>query len=275
MFIKLTAHPDITTYVNAMYVSFGCSFVLSVGLVIPMVHICSLQNISRELGTFFKYGFLIQTGNIAQLFNYRLSYYILDHFHAQGRALVWIFSTGVSLAEGLWLISRSISMVQYVAIANSKDDGYARSLTILLIKVSFICVGAMLLVAVVIPGSVYILVFGPEFGMVRTVILYLSVGVLAFSVSGILSHYFAGLGRYNVNTWSSVIGLVFTVAIGFMIIPTFGLLGAGLTASVSYTISTLYQLVVFLKEPDVSLTLLLPSASDMSQFKGYFVRIFR
>lgn len=46
---------------------------------------------------------------------------------------------------------------------------------------------------------------------------------------------------------SSAIGLVFTVGLGLLIVPRYGILGAAATASVSYTISTIYQLVVFIR----------------------------
>ncbi len=46
---------------------------------------------------------------------------------------------------------------------------------------------------------------------------------------------------------SSAIGLVFTVGLGLLIVPRYGILGAAATASVSYTISTIYQLIVFIR----------------------------
>ena len=46
---------------------------------------------------------------------------------------------------------------------------------------------------------------------------------------------------------SSAIGLVFTIGLGLLIVPRYGILGAAVTASVSYTISTIYQLIVFIR----------------------------
>ena len=44
---------------------------------------------------------------------------------------------------------------------------------------------------------------------------------------------------------SSAIGLIFTVVLGFLLIPRFGIIGASITASISYTASMIYQFIIF------------------------------
>jgi len=46
---------------------------------------------------------------------------------------------------------------------------------------------------------------------------------------------------------SSALGLVFTLVLGFLLIPRFGIIGASVTASISYTASTIYQFIIFIR----------------------------
>ena len=49
----------------------------------------------------------------------------------------------------------------------------------------------------------------------------------------------------HTDTISSAIGLVFTIGLGVVLIPVYGIVGAGISATVSYTFLTLYQFIIF------------------------------
>jgi O-antigen/teichoic acid export membrane protein len=59
------------------------------------------------------------------------------------------------------------------------------------------------------------------------------------------SHYFAGIGKHFINTIASCIGFIFTLIFGFILIPYMGIVGAGLTASISYLSTVVFQATVF------------------------------
>ena len=118
----------------------------------------------------------------------------------------------------------------------------ARLLTIRLIKFAFIITAVCLVPLLLIPTDVYVEIFnGEEFGEIKSVFLYLGIGTVMFSASAMLSAYLSGTGQFQVNTKASFIGLIATVVLGFWLIPTYEMLGAGLTASASYLITVFYQ----------------------------------
>jgi O-antigen/teichoic acid export membrane protein len=82
-----------------------------------------------------------------------------------------------------------------------------------------------------------------------------------------LSHYFSGSGKPWHNTISSGIGLVFTLLLGFTLIPRFGITGAGITASVAYTAGMLYQLMVFMKISGAKWRSVLSFSADFSMIR--------
>jgi len=190
-----------------------------------------------------RFGTYVQFANIFQQLNYRLSYYFVDFF--LGRASLGVFTIGVQLSEALWLIPRSIGMVQITRISNERDQLYATRLTLILLKISWILTLVLLIILLLIPNAFFQLVFGPEFSQVKIVIATLGLGIVTLSISIILSQFFSGINRPYHNTISSAIGLLLTVGLGFFMIPRFGLIGAGITSAASYIATTIYQFVVF------------------------------
>ena len=234
---------EVISYIIGLYASYLLAFTGSLCMIISRAKWGTIKGIPGVLKEIFRYGSVMQTGNILQFFNYRLSYYFIEIF--MGRAALGVFSVGVQLSESAWLVSRSISMVQYSRISNEKDLSYAARLTLSLTKVSFLitaCCIAMLYLLLIL---FFPLVFTPEFNAVRLIIASLSVGILAFSVSIILSPYFSGIGKPGHNTISAAIGLFFTLISGWILIPLFGFIGAGFSAAISYSAATFYQFIVF------------------------------
>ncbi|PCJ83570.1 MAG: hypothetical protein COA57_10995 [Flavobacteriales bacterium] len=256
---------EVLSYLWALYIAKGITLILSFLGVIRYLHVATKHEFGSVFKNAFRYGFYTQVGNIAQIFNYRLSYYLLEHYWNKG--LVGVYATGMHLAEVLWIVKGGISMVQYARIANSNDINYSKKITLILLKISLITTLAMLVVLLLMPTEFFTFIFGSEFTQVKKVIWYLAIGITAFSVSGILSGYFAGNGLHHVNMTSSLIGLVFTVVLGFWLIPKYSLMGAGITATISYSASTLYQALIFMKETKMNVIDFLPTKKDAERLK--------
>ena len=263
-FVLLEFYPTLgfDAYLYAMYLSFLSGLMITTIYLFKEIKPVATQQMKSVLKEVFSSGFFVQIGNFLQLFNYRLSYYILEFYY--GTASVGIYSTGVSLAEAFWLISKSIGMVQYARISNSTDEEYNRTLTIRLVKFTFIATAVLLIPFILLPERFYVILFKhSNFAEVRQVIIYLSIGVATFSVSGMFSHYFSGIGKFHINTYSSGIGFIITVLAGILVIPTYGIMGAGITATCSYLASTVYQSVVFCRLTSTRPSEFIPKSDDL------------
>ena len=195
-----------------------------------------------------------------QLFNYRLSYYIIEKYF--DRATLGVFSIGVQISESVWIISKSIAMVQYARIANSRDPVYSRDLTAAFIRITTLLTLVILGFLLILPSGFFVLIFRSDFSNLHQVILSLSAGILAIAISLMLSHYFSGSGKPWHNTISSGVGLIFTLLLGFVLIPRMGITGAGITSSVAYTAGTVYQLIVFVRVSGAKWKSLQPFGKD-------------
>jgi len=263
---------EVMTYIYALYISYFLTFLISLILILPYFKKKELSGSGKVIKELIHLGSVMQLGNIMQFFNYRISYYFIEFLLK--RAAVGIYSVGVQLSESIWLIAKSISMVQYTRISNEKDENYAAKLTLNLVKISFILTLCSLIVIIVLLKLFFAMVFKPEFQQVPLIMYTLAAGILTFSISIILSPYFSGLGRPVHNTISAAIGLVFTLCLSMVLIPTLKLPGAALAATFAYISATLYQFIVFIKMTKMKPGDFLLRKNDVLVIKKEIKRIF-
>lgn len=216
------------------------------------------RQILRQVG---RYGFVSQLGNIVQYVNYRASYYVLHHHHNLND--IGLLDVGVRLAEAVWMISSSISTVLYSRIANLGDNEISQRLTVLLAKLSIMTVLAAVLLLNLLPADLYGILFGQGFTQVRDIVRLLSLGIVMFGFSTVVSHYFAGTGRYYINTLAACIGLLITIAGNWFWVPRAGLIAAGWTASLSYVCTAVFLIVFFVRITPYRWQQLWPSWTDI------------
>ncbi len=260
-------------YVTAQYISMSSMAMVGVWVNFPSLKDFRWPRMSIVMES-FSYGGYLQAANFLQLFNYRLSYYIIEKFF--DRATLGVFSVGVQIAESVWIIGRSMAVLLFSRISNSRDHNYSVLLTVQFIKLTGLITIALLVVLMLLPTDFFVWVFRSDFNNIKQVIISLAPGIVAVSLSMMFSHYFSGTGKPKYNTISSLIGLVFTLILGFTIIPLYGLAGAGLTSSISYLSGTIYQIVIFMTLTHVKWRGFIPDRADidlaLKQVKDMFAK---
>ena len=234
---------DVMAYYWAIFVSYCLAMVIGLFMLFPSLKKVPLTNMKTLVMEILRFGTYVQFANIFQTMNYRLSLKFIDYY--AGRGAVGVLSLGMQLAEGMWLISRSIATVQYSRLSNEMNYDYSVRLTLTLAKITWVVTGFAMLILLAIPKFVFVMIFTAKFGDVKLVIASLALGIVALSVSMIFSGFFSSINKPYHNMISSAIGLIFTVALGLVLIPKFGIMGAGISATVSYSFLTLYQFIIF------------------------------
>lgn len=205
----------------------------------------SAKELCRIFATLFSLGATKQIGSIAQSLNYRLSFYIMGYYC--GTSLVGIYSNGVSLTEAVMLFGTSLALVQYSSLSNNSNDTNSKRLTWQMSGVNALFTFLALLVLCCIPKQAYILLFGEGFGEIRSVIRMLSAGIMLLSISSNFTQYLFSRGNFKISTIASLAGLLATLLLGFLLIPRYGISGAAITATISYTITFAIEFYGFLK----------------------------
>jgi O-antigen/teichoic acid export membrane protein len=236
----------IRSYLISLYLGFAYVFLASSRVLLPLVKFETARDWAGSLRTIVENSVYIQLATIIHLMNCRLSYFFLDGY--MDKASLGIYSTAVSIAESLWLINRSISVVQFSNVVNSDERRSSQALTLSLAKFSFVLTLFFAVVMLLIPEDFYVFIFGQRFNAIKHTLFYLLPGIAVVANSSLYVHYYAAIGKNHINTIGSTVGFVFTLLCCLLLIPRYHLAGAAIGSTVSYLASALFMIVLFKRE---------------------------
>ncbi|HMN06500.1 MAG TPA: polysaccharide biosynthesis C-terminal domain-containing protein [Flavobacteriales bacterium] len=261
VFAVLAREPgsDALAFVWAAYASVGAALLLGLWAISRRVKVVQREPVN-VLGILLRQGTYIQLANGMQLLNYRLAYWLIEKF--KGTAQLGIYTVANQLAEGAWLVPKSLALVLYSKISNLRQMDVQRNLTLSFLKLSMACASAIMLILVLLPSSVFQWIFGPEITGITPLIALLIPGILGMAASQAYSHFFSGTARNVHNVIGSGLGLVATVGLGLWLIPVYGLSGAAITATCAYGLNAIYQTVAFMRITGARFRDLWPNKAD-------------
>jgi len=267
-YIFIAEEKDVAVYIRALFVGYSIVLLFAASKTLGKISGWNPKILRQDSIQIFRYGFMVQLAAIFQLLNNRLAYYIVKQY--LGLKSLGHFDVGVKLSEGMWLVGKSVSLVQYARISGNKEPEYAKNLTISLLKFTVFITFLMICILLLIPEQFFVAVFGEEFHHVQQIIFYLSPGILSIAASMIFSHYFSGTGRPFINTIASAIGLTGIAIGGFVIIPEFGLAGAALATSAAYFCSLVFQWIMFFRLASPHIMDFVPSKKDIKTLQSIY-----
>lgn len=210
--------------------------------------------------------------NMAQFLNYHLDIFFVSYFvGVQG---VGLYSLAVRIAQLIWLISGATSQVLLPDVAASADRVSAQQRTACVARFS-LWLSIPLAGGLVVGGEMLLpLVFGSAFQESVPALIWLLPGVTIFSVSNVIGSYFAGIGKPHLNLAASLVGLVVTLVLDFILIPRLGIVGAAIASSMSYLATTLAMIALFVHETRIPVgQVLLISKDDLSLISAMIRRV--
>lgn len=266
--ICLFDQQSVYAYIYAAYTALILSYVIALILSRPhaVFHFqeLSLKGIASGAKYLMRYGLFNQLDIFAQVLSFRFSYYLLALY--LGNKEVGVYSIAVSIAESIWIIARSFGMVLYARVSNTSSFKRNAQTTLKVVKISTILTLLPLLTLLLLPANTYTVIFGKEFFAVKTILYFIAPGVLFFSASFLVGSFFSGSGKQHINTIASFAGLVVTAIFTFSLIPAYGFVGAAITASLSYVVTTMIKIYYFHYQSNISLQDYLIGKNDISLF---------
>ncbi|MBE4951146.1 lipopolysaccharide biosynthesis protein [Chryseobacterium culicis] len=261
---------DVSVYFLAQI---GCLALLFITSFFQIIKKCRISEISfcKDVArNMFEYGWKTQLSAFVQFLNYRLSFYFLEYF--EGIASVGIFSIGVTFSEAIWTITRSIAVILYSDVVNSKSTEESIEKTKESLKLTFILMIGFVLGILIIPSQVYEMIFGKEFRDTKEIMLILSPGIFAIAVSDMVGHYFSGMRELKILNVKSITGLIVTVVFSFIAIPRWGIWGACIATTSSYFVSAFLLFRKFYKSTSFSWKDYIPSREEIQLLTEKFLK---
>jgi O-antigen/teichoic acid export membrane protein len=218
----------------------------------------------------FGYGTRLYASNLVEYLHYRADILLVAYLLTPTE--VGYYSLALSIVETLRklpvaaaaaLFPKMASAAREFAVALSAQACRHLSLLGVVFAIPF-----YLSVKVVL--TVYL---GDGYRPVVLLILTLLPGIIVVSLVPVLRSHFFGRGAPSYVIGASLVGLAANVLANLMLIPSFGVLGAAVSSSISYLISTSILVACFATVENVSVgAVLLPERRDLSLYRQCWPR---
>lgn len=208
-----------------------------------------------------RFGIVGYLSFITNYLNFRLDMFLVNIF--AGATQVGFYAVAVGLAETIWYVSSAAATVLAPRVA-SAEPATSEITTGRVSRVVFAVslLGALVLAAVA-PFLIRIL-FGGAFSPSVLAVWLLLPGIVALSVSRVLSSYLLGRNRLRVDFVASLAGLALTLLLDLTLIPRYGFAGAAIASSVAYTATMAVNMTWIVLNSNLSVrSLLVPTWADV------------
>jgi O-antigen/teichoic acid export membrane protein len=188
----------------------------------------------------WKYGLTVWLGSMLGFAALRVDMYFLSYFH--GPAAVGVYSIAVTFAELLWFIPSAVGGVMMPKVAGEGDE--VLELTLRMSRAMWVVVLAAAACIVTIAVPAIPMLYGARFSGAITPLLLLVPGVVVTGAAVMASAYLSGTGRPGYATVAAIVNVVLNVALNLILIPRFGIPGAALSSTISYSVAAILSRVL-------------------------------
>jgi O-antigen/teichoic acid export membrane protein len=191
--------------------------------------------------------FIVTIGvtNVVSLLNYRASLFLVERFH--GLSAVGTYSVAVTVAELLWILSSSVTVSAYARIGHP-DVKIAAGMTVQAVRINVLATLVAAPVLLALAWWALPWVMGPAYQASLLPLAALLPGVAAYAAASSLSAFYTNhLGRPQLSGAIAGMSLTISFCLGWVLVPLWGALGAGVSSSLGYILAIVAAYGVFLK----------------------------
>ncbi len=185
----------------------------------------------------FRFGLPLYPGSLTQHFSVRLDVYLIAAILPDPAAPLGYYSMAVTMAQLVSFLPSAVSSLFFPHVAGSTREDADR-LVPMLSRVTFLLTAGM--AVLLLPAAiVFIRLLLPAFEESIAPLAVLLPGVVALSLTEVLSSYVAGVGSTGWTSNVKIGSLVINVVANLILIPRFGIVGAAAASLISYSASAI------------------------------------
>lgn len=189
----------------------------------------------RHAREIVRYGARAVVGSVMTTLNARLDFALVAAL--VGPAALGVYAVASRYAELLRLPYLTLNYVLYPQYASTAAADATTRARRALPRAGWTSAVLALPMAAAAPAALP-LIFGSEFHGATLPACILLLGLVGGGVNGVVSAYFAGVGRPGINSLAIGTGLVATVVLDVLLIPPFGISGAATASTACYLVTT-------------------------------------
>ncbi len=152
---------------------------------------------------------------------------------------VGLYNVAMPISMIIWFFGNALAGIMLPVISQMwarKEKKYVREGIALLHKYAFAIVLPFGLTFFAFPEIIIRVLFGEEYVGSALALQILSIGAIAYSIAIVNSNILVGLGKPGINGRIMLVAAAFNILANALMIPKFGIAGAAIASSVSYTL---------------------------------------
>ncbi|MBN2070252.1 MAG: oligosaccharide flippase family protein [Candidatus Krumholzibacteriota bacterium] len=227
---------------------------------------------STMFGPMFNMGARAYMLSVFSFINFRLDLFLIKYFLTASD--VSYYSIAVNVSERLWYVPNAIGAVLFPTLL-SMNKGSSEFTAKVCRNNFFIMI--VLGVAILISAKFLIVfMYGKEYESVSLALYSILWGIVIFPVYRFLSIDFASKNRLGLSVGASFIGIAVNLAANIYMIPRFGIVGAGISTSLSYSVLSIILMAIFKKENGLPLRdLFIPKRQEFIGYRNGAVKAWK
>lgn len=225
------------------------------------------------LKEYFSYSVKGHLGNVFDFLHTRVDLFLINLFINPFSA--GIYFAAVRLSEGVWFFSGPVSTVLFPRVASEKNPQKLKELTPLVCRNVLFLSFLMVITLFIFSGWFVVFLYSAEFSGAVLPFKILLLGILAICGYGILSSDIGARGKPLLNTYAIGISALLNIILNIFLIPKWGINGAALATTVSYTFMFMFTVVVYSRlSNNKILDIIFIKKDDIRLYKEIAHRIF-
>ncbi len=201
-----------------------------------------------DIRSFFRYSITALAANVIFFLVYRIDYLFVKASAASSDADLGNYIQVSKLGQMLLVIPQIIASVVFPRTATviaRQEMNTSIQIIARLFSQLFLLIFALV---VVFGDAIFPWIFGESFNRMQLPMLILIPGIFSLSVLALLSAYFSGKGKVQVNVKGALIALIVMIGCDVIFVPRFGIIAAAIISTLSYTVNLAYSMWQFYKD---------------------------
>jgi O-antigen/teichoic acid export membrane protein len=196
--------------------------------------------------------------------NYKLGVILVKHYLTVSD--VAYFQIAAGIAQRFWYFPNAMSALLFPTLL-AMESGSAEFSAKICRNNLFLMV-ILAIIAIFIARPVVLMLYGAEYEVVAYALYSLLWGIVIFPFYKFLSSYFASQKMLGIGIFASLVGLAANIGANMMLIPRYGVVGAGLASSISYSVLSIILLLFFRGHTKIRFReILIPNREDFRDYR--------
>lgn len=224
----------------AVYVYLGTYVIVGIAAMIVLKHTCTQRPIFDRGLARGLFGFAVRshTSNVSSLFNVRLDQLLISAFLAPVQ--LGLYVVAATLTSLTSLVGQSVSLIALPVVAGEQSGLVRVAVVRRYIRLTIIGATVLTVPLIVLTPTLISVFFGNDFASAATVTRVLLVAAVVLTTTRLVQSMLKAAGRPLDAGISEFVALGATVAALAVLLPWFGILGAGIASLVAYSVSAVW-----------------------------------